>query len=215
MNKKSIAIISSVLILTLMGCSGSDSEPANSASNEFSITKVNIDGSDAKAEADTAQTNSLVEVSSTGISSTSKNPDAIVKYNDKEFSVLNDAEKTLSDLGTYDTSLSCLDDEYKNYVFSSNKIQLDTTIIDGKEASTILYIYNPDIKTSKDIGLGSTEKEVMNAYGFPDTKDERDSDYSIEYHLPSFDLIFDFDINKEHVEMIRYKNTRNYERATF
>ncbi|MBO4912542.1 MAG: hypothetical protein J5504_07440, partial [Butyrivibrio sp.] len=103
MNKKSIAIISSVLILTLMGCSGSDSEPANSASNEFSITKVNIDGSDAKAEADTAQTNSLVEVSSTGISSTSKNPDAIVKYNDKEFSVLNDAEKTLSDLGTYDT----------------------------------------------------------------------------------------------------------------
>ena len=209
MNKKSIAAITSVLILILIGCSGKESNDADSQSNEVSKTNVNIDSSDAKAEDDDAKTDNVLQISSEKNTS-SKNPDSLVKYNGKDLSVLNDAEAVLAELGDYDPKLSCIDDEYKNYVFSTAKIQFDTAIIDGKEASVLLYIYNPDIKTSKNVGLGNSEQDVLDAYGFPDATD---SSYSFEYHFPSFDLIFDFETDSQTVEMIRYKNTNNHSKA--
>ena len=212
MNKKSIAAITSVLILILIGCSGKESNDADSQSNEVSKTNVNIDSSDAKSEDDDAKTDNVIQISA-GKNSSSKNPDSLVKYNGKDLSVLNDAEAVLAELGDYDPKLSCIDDEYKNYVFSTAKIQFDTAIIDGKEASVLLYIYNPDIKTSKNVGLGNSEQDVLDAYGFPDATDSNDPSYSFEYHFPSFDLIFDFETESQTVEMIRYKNTNNHSKA--
>jgi len=213
MNKKSIAIISSVLILTLMGCSGETSD--NSASSEISITKVDMNGSDAKAEADTAQTDSIEMTETKQEAISPKKLDASFTCNGNTISVLNDTETTLKDLGDYDSDLSCLDQDYKNYVYSADKIQFDTAIIDGKELPVILYVSNPEIKTSKNIGIGNTENEVIDAYGFPNEKTEEDSLYMTVYHFSSYDLIFDFDSNKEHVEMIRYKNTKNYSKVSF
>ncbi len=214
MRKTSIAIISSVLILTLMGCSGDNS--ANSASSEVSITTVTIDDTDAKAEADTAETKSIEAASNMNTkSAASKNPDASFKCNGKEISVLNDTETTIEDLGTYDPELSYLDEEYKNYVFSDSKVQFDTAMIDGKESPMVLYVANPEIKTTKNVGVGNTEEEIIAAYGYPNNTTESDYIYTLEYHFTSYDLIFDFDGNKEHVEMIRYKNTHNCKKASF
>ena len=194
MNRKSIAAITSVLILILIGCSGKESNDADSQSNEVSKTNVNIDSSDAKAEDDDAKTDNVLQISSEKNTS-SKNPDSLVKYNGKDLSVLNDAEAVLAELGDYDPKLSCI------------------AIIDGKEASVLLYIYNPDIKTSKNVGLGNSEQDVLDAYGFPDATDSNDPSYSFEYHFPSFDLIFDFETDSQTVEMIRYKNTNNHSKA--
>ena len=117
MNRTSIAAITSVLILILIGCGGKSTNAAESPGSEVSKTNVNIDSSDAKANEDDAKTNNVIQISA-GKTSSSKNPDSLIKYNGKDFSVLSDAETILSDLGDYDPKLSCVDDEYKNYVFS-------------------------------------------------------------------------------------------------
>ena len=99
MNRTSIAAITSVLILILIGCGGKSTNDAESPGSEVSKTNVNIDSSDAKANEDDAKTNNVIQISA-GKTSSSKNPDSLIKYNGKDFSVLSDAETILSDLVT-------------------------------------------------------------------------------------------------------------------
>ena len=78
-----------------------------------------------------------------------------------------------------------------------------------------LYIHTPKVKTSKDVGVGNTQDEIIAAYGDPDKKTDDGNIYSFEYHFDTYNITFRFDDNRESVEMVMYTNNYYLSKTAF
>lgn len=197
MKKKTVALlITSAVIFSLAGCAGASTETASV--NETAIESSSEEGASAE-ETSSVEANEDV--------STDVEDDSFT-YNGETISILNDASVTLSKLGTYDPTSSTGDD-YKDYVYNNGAIEFSTNKIDGIEAPVFLYINTPDIKTARGVGVGSTQKEIIDAYGDPDDKKDDGEMHTTEYHFDTYTITFRFSsIDKEKVDMVMY--THNY-----
>ena len=142
--------------------------------------------------------------------------DDSVEYEGKLISIRNDVETTLNTLGTpdreapspYSGSDLCYiygtDTEYikfSPYKTSKNKL------IPGA-----ISIYDDEVKTSRGIGIGSTEREVLLAYGEPTDEAAEDGSYYISYDLDDICIRFIFNEDKtvEHIRIVNQDELLKY-----
>lgn len=160
-------LLAASIILSLMGCSAPSSD-ASEAEGELQLSEV---APEETGEAGETEETTSAESEETTDSSASESGDAItettVTVNGKAVSVLNDAEKTLADLGTpSDKDIEFWGETMPVYKFDSG-VSLSTYVKDGKEYAYNMNINKEGINTARNIGIGSTKEEMIAAYGEP------------------------------------------------
>lgn len=181
-------LLASTMIISLVGCGDAASAPAN----EPAATETSSETAD--------ETSTTVETKSADAS------DASFEYNGKTVSVLDDLETVKANLGTpTEEQPSPFSDKSsdKLYVFGSDPDTIDLATLDGKVQSISVYDYK--IKTTKGIGIGSSEEEVLTAYGNSGEKTEADGETDILYELGKYSIDFYFDRNSKVITII-YEN---------
>lgn len=160
-------LLAASIMLSLMGCSAPSSD-ASEAEGELQLSEV---APEETGEAGETEETTSAEGEETTDSSASESGDAItettVTVNGKAVSVLNDAEKTLADLGTpSDKDIEFWGETMPVYKFDSG-VSLSTYVKDGKEYAYCMDIRKEGINTARNIGIGSTKEEMIAAYGEP------------------------------------------------
>ena len=169
----SVLLVTST-ILSLMGCSAPSSN-ASEAEGELQLSEVAPEKTGETEETTSAESEETTD------SSASESGDAIaettVTVNGKAVSVLNDAEKTLADLGSpADKNIEFWGETMPVYKFDSG-VSLSTYVKDGKEYAYCMDIRKEGINTARNIGVGSTKEEMIAAYGEPfEDKEEYERD---------------------------------------
>ena len=218
--KTTMAIImASTMMLALMGCGEAASENSP-ATSEISFEEVapgnptdtadTSDDADTSTDADTA--------SSVSSEDSSASDDASIEVNGKKVSILDDYQTAVAALGPADGDPSSDASHAIFYSFASGAIEYTTVKLDGEELPITLDIRKGDIKTSKGIGIGSTEDEVVAAYGEPtdvnngegvvNTKGEPLKLHVTTYDLDGYSINFKYDDDKK-VEKYWFNNTAN------
>lgn len=185
-------LLASTMIISLVGCGDAASAPAN----EPAATETSSETENETAD----ETSTTVETKSADAS------DASFEYNGKTVSVLDDLETVKANLGTpTEEQPSPFSDNSgdKLYVFGSDPDTIDLATLDGKVQSISVYDYK--IKTTKGIGIGSSEEEVLTAYGNSGEKTEADGETDILYELGKYSIDFFFDRNSKVISII-YEN---------
>ena len=185
-------LLASTMIISLVGCGDAASAPAN----EPAATETSSETENETAD----ETSTTVETKSADAS------DASFEYNGKTVSVLDDLETVKANLGTpTEEQPSPFSDNSsdKLYVFGSDPDTIDLATLDGKVQSISVYDYK--IKTTKGIGIGSSEEEVLTAYGNSGEKTEADGETDILYELGKYSIDFYFDRNSKVITII-YEN---------
>ncbi|WP_026513205.1 hypothetical protein [Butyrivibrio sp. LB2008] len=185
-------LLASTMIISLVGCGDAASAPAN----EPAATETSSETENETAD----ETSTTVETKSADAS------DASFEYNGKTVSVLDDLETVKANLGTpTEEQPSPFSDNSsdKLYVFGSDPDTIDLATLDGKVQSISVYDYK--IKTTKGIGIGSSEEEVLTAYGNSGEKTESDGETDILYELGKYSIDFYFDRNSKVITII-YEN---------
>lgn len=186
-------LLASTMIISLIGCGDAASAPAN----EPAATETSSETENETAD----ETSTTVETKSADAS------DASFEYNGKTVSVLDDLETVKANLGTpTEEQPSPFSDNSgdKLYVFGSDPDTIDLATLDGKVQSITVYDYK--IKTTKGIGIGSSEEEVLTAYGNSGEKTEADSETDILYELGKYSIDFFFDRNSKVITIIYANN---------
>ena len=182
--KKFIAIaISSVMVLSLMGCG---------------VTAL---------ESGTTQ-NANITIS-----------DDQIAYNGNAISILDSTETSLSKVGKYDKNRSNLDKggDYKRYDYGKKfgEVLYDTLTYEGKELPLSMIIISPKIKTSRNVGVGDTEEDIIAAYGEP-TKVTNENYRTLDYDMGDYTISFEINStiqneDRDKLESIVYTNDANYD----
>ena len=186
-------LLASTMIISLVGCGDAASAPAN----EPAATETSSETENETAD----ETSTTVETKSADAS------DASFEYNGKTVSVLDDLETVKANLGTpTEEQPSPFSDNSgdKLYVFGSDPDTIDLATLDGKVQSITVYDYK--IKTTKGIGIGSSEEEVLTAYGNSGEKTEADGETDILYELGKYSIDFFFDRNSKVITIIYANN---------
>lgn len=186
-------LLASTMIISLVGCGDAASAPAN----EPAATETSSETENETAD----ETSTTVETKSADAS------DASFEYNGKTVSVLDDLETVKANLGTpTEESSSPFSDnsDDKLYVFGSDPDTIDLATLDGKVQSITVYDYK--IKTTKGIGIGSSEEEVLTAYGNSGEKTEADGETDILYELGKYSIDFYFHRNGKVISIIYTNN---------
>ena len=181
---------SSAMLLALMGC-GSSELNAETANNETAVEAASIEDS-TEISNETTDTESSPESEAATVGEMSEDT---ITYQGKSISVLSDTETTLATLGEPTPKLSqeYFDDDGNSqgntYGYSDWGISIETINKDNNEMPLTIKVSNPEIKTSRNVGVLSTEAEVIAAYGEP----EENKDGLIKYTLGDLELIFYMD----------------------
>jgi hypothetical protein len=186
-------LLASTMIISLVGCGDAASAPAN----ELAATETSSETENETAD----ETSTTVETKSADAS------DASFEYNGKTVSVLDDLETVKANLGTpTEESSSPFSDNPsdKLYVFGSDPDTIDLATLDGKVQSISVYDYK--IKTTKGIGIGSSEEEVLTAYGNSGEKTESDGETDILYELGKYSIDFYFHRDGKVISIIYTNN---------
>jgi hypothetical protein len=146
----------------------------------------------------------LLALSIVGCSNSTQNiknqEDFVFTYNQEKISVGDDTADFIATLGTYNslsTAPSCAFDG-DDTVYDYPGFQLTTYQNKGVEILTGVYLLDSSISTSEDIKIGSTQTEVLQAYG---------DDYTEEYGVITYiknKTELSFVIIKEVVTSISY-----------
>ena len=172
-------IIASSMMLTLAGC-GVTAEPdsGNSNGSEVSVSS--------EAEAPEDEGTGIIE----NKPSASDGNDAAFEYNGKTVSFTDDLETIKSNLGEpsfEDEAPSSDDPKDRMYTYGTDPDTVDLTVIGGKADAII--IYDSNIKTSRGVSIGNTDKEVIDAYG-EGKESKLDGSNEIDYDFGDYTLIF-------------------------
>ena len=220
-NKTTAAIlIASAMMLTLMGCGEASTENAP-ATGELSIEALAPDeGTDVLDPSSSTSAEADSETASDADSSASNSEDASIEINGKKVSILDDLQTTMDALGTADGDPSSDASKALYYSFASGAIEYTTVKLDGEELPLTLDIRSGDYKTSKGVGIGSTEDEVVAAYGEPtkvDNGEELVAEssngktpflYVTEYKLDGYTIVFKYSEDKK-VEKFWFNHNAN------
>ena len=127
------------------------------------------------------------------IPNTVSTSDPAFEYNGKTISVLDDLETVKANLGTpAEEQPSPFSDNSsdKLYIFGSDPDTIDLATLDGKVQSISVYDYK--VKTTKGIGIDSTEEDVIAAYGNSGEKSDSGIETDIMYELGKYSIDFFF-----------------------
>lgn len=186
-------IIASSMMLTLAGC-GVTAEPdsGNSNGSEVSVSS--------EAEAPEAEGTGVIE----NKPSTSDGNDAAFEYNGKTVSFTDSFDTIKSALGepSFEDQAPTSDDpKDKMYTFGDDPDTIDVSVIGGKTDSII--IYDSNIKTSRGVSVGNTDKDVTAAYGEGEAS-KLDGSNEIDYDFGDYTLVFFLEKNNT-VKAIGYQ----------
>ena len=135
--------------------------------------------------------------------------DDSIEYDGKIISIHNDVQTTLNTLGTPDREApSPYTGSDLCYIYGTDSAYIKFSPFRTDKNEFIpgaISIYDDEVKTSRGIGIGSTEKEVLLAYGEPTTEAAEDLSYYLSYNLDDICIRFIFDEDKK-VEHIRIVN---------
>ena len=170
--KTTLAIVmASAMMLALVGCTKEpektetsaweEATPA-SADNEVK-TEESAPKADDKAEAATEDATGETKADESAADEISG--DSFL-YNGKAVSCLDDLDTILNNLGGGNRSDTETEGEYC-YDNGTDAMCVFTREINGEEYPTEISILDKTVKTSKGIGIGSSEKELKDAYGDP------------------------------------------------
>ena len=196
MKRRTSFLLISAMALALVGC-GNESTDTVSVSVEASTAEVMA----ATKEATTPNDISSVEASVEPVSKTNSE-EACFEYNGNTISVLDDTKTTLTALGTPTKSEPSpyLDSESYYFGTEPDTIEYSAFKLSNKtEAPDYIVINDKNVKTSKGISIGNTEKEITSAYGKPsEIADFPEVDiYDLDYDMGSFSITFSLDKDKK------------------
>ncbi|MBO4457177.1 MAG: hypothetical protein J5802_05630 [Butyrivibrio sp.] len=215
MKKLSTAIITSVLVIALVGCVKSDREEAASE-NSLATDKE----TDVSTKTDNLGASSDDSADMEGI-----NKDACFTYNGKEISVLSDVPNTLEKLGTPNADQSVKSADVAVYGYGDGDLTYNTCMVDGVESPLMISIGSySKVKTSRNVGIGDSRNDVVAAYGTPNdtvegfTADSQDlasgeadisngdtlSGQFIKYEFDG--CVLTFEMEDDHVASLTYIN---------
>lgn len=197
-NLTAIIIASSIMMLSLVGCSvtaESDEQPSAKAESEAQT--------DADAN-NTPEENFSAEIINNKPTDPSE-ADASFEYDGKTITYSIDGlEAVKTALGKpdmEDQQPSSDDPNDKIYTYGSYPDSVDISEIGGKLAN--ITIYDSNLKTARGISIGSTDKDVIAAYGDAEIT-KIDGSTEIDYDFGDYTMIFFLDNNK--VKAIFYGN---------
>lgn len=198
MKKLSTIIISSAMVLALMGCG--EVEIGSDTNAEGPSSTLNYDDSNSTTDA--------------GEVKAELTDDQFI-YNNNVISILDDTQTSLANLGDYNKERSNLDKggAFKRYDYGKKRgdILLDTFEIDGEELVAYILNTSSDIETARGISNKSTEDDVIAAYGEPTEKISENSDY-LTYEFDGYSISFEVSPKDKKLLSIQYTNTPNYDR---
>lgn len=229
--KLTAILLTSSVMLSIMGCSGSTSTEASTGSSEMELSEAELeqaareamvaveDASNASSsedastaassavEAATAATSS--EAATTADSAKTQDNSDLAEYeimiDGEKLSILDSASTIMEKLGQYEKK----DDQIKeepSYSYGSKNISLYTFVADGEELTYDLCIYKQGAKTARNVGVGDSKDAIIAAYGDPVETFEFLEGYGIKYKFDKFTLYFDFDANTNKATDITYGN---------
>ena len=211
--KTAAILMASVMMLALMGCGSTDNGVTTETATEGTSVATSVTDKEEKKVDTASESSSKPEVKQeakkekTEVSAA----DASFEYNGQTVSILDDVQTTLGTLGTptqEKPSPFSNNGEDVSYVYGSdpNTIEYMSLKVEGDElVPDSFIIYDKNVKTSKSVGIGSTEAEIKAAYGDPDNVSKDASSYELAYDFGNFALGFDFD-KKKKVNAIIYSN---------
>ena len=177
-------LVASTMTFSLIGCG----DAASTTANEPAATETSSETEAAETAPETADaTSTAVETKSADAS------DASFEYNGQTISVLDDLETVKANLGTpAEEQPSPFSDNSsdKLYIFGSDPDTIDLATLDGKVQSISVYDYK--VKTTKGIGIDSTEEDVIAAYGNSGEKSDSGIETDIMYELGKYSIDFFF-----------------------
>lgn len=201
-NLSAIIIASSVMMLTLAGCGvTAESDAGVSKGSEAEVS------AEAKADAPEA-TEDEGDYTDGVIANKPSNPDAAdlsFEYNGTTISITDAPDKIKSALGkpsNEEEAPNSDDPADRMYTYGTDPDTIDLTVIAGKTDAII--IYDSAIKTSRGISIGSTDKDVIAAYGEAEAT-KLDGINDIEYNFDGYTLTFFLDKNSK-VDAIGFIN---------
>ena len=196
------------------------SETSVAAATTASSTAASTDSTTNKDAATTASsadktTNSAASTAASTTTTTTttqqtpaKLADHEIMYNGKAISVLNDASKTLADLGSYKNKKSYGANEltysydyitFSTYTGESPELPLALSVLDSKS-----------ILTSRNIGIGDSKDKVISAYGNPAKSEnytgQTGSEYVYTYEFGTYNLYFYFNSKENNVLWYGFDN---------
>ena len=182
--KTTAILIASTLMLSAVGCSGA---PSASGSSEMEMTEAELreaareamiateDSSAAAsssaeaASVDAATTASSAEATGANATSTASGTDKPFKLEEHNFvyngvtSVMEDTSAIMSKLGKYDKKETpCTG--MASYSYGSGDVYLITGVCGNQEIPIDVAIYRQGIRTIRNVGVGSSLSDVINAY---------------------------------------------------
>ncbi|SFU73466.1 hypothetical protein [Butyrivibrio sp. M55] len=237
--KQALAIIiASSMALSIVGCGGAEMS-ASEGSSEIEVTEeakreiaksemIAADASSVASSVETAATSAssgeqaIAASSDAATTAVSANKEATpvkladheLMYNGKVLSVLNDASKTLTDLGTYDKKIT--DSPYEVfYTYDASGIEFSTYLCDGKELPLGIDVDKKGVTTSRNIGVGDTKDKIVSAYGNPSEKSDpskqAENTYYYKYNFDKFSIWFYISTKNNTVVLYEIDNTANVE----
>lgn len=206
MKRRTSFLLVPAIALALVGCGvvSTDSVSAAAAASTAEVA--------AATEATTIDEKISDEVSAPPAQITNSK-DASFEYNGNTVSVLDDAKTTLAALGTPEKSEPSAYMNSETYYFGTEPDTIEYSafkLSNGTEAPDFILIHDKNIKTSKGIGIGNTEKEIISAYGKPsEIADFPEVNiYDLDYDMGSFSISFSLDDDKK-LTSFSYLNNDN------
>ena len=213
MKRRTSFLLISVIALALVGC-GVTSADSVSAAATTSATEVVADKAEAMnaTKATTVNENSSDEIPVKPEKITNSE-DASFEYNGNTVSILDDTKTVLAALGTPTSSEPSAYNNSETYLFGADPDIIEYSafkLSNGTEAPDYILVQDKNIKTSKGIGIGNTEKEIISAYGKPsEIADFPEVNiYDLDYDMGSFSITFSLDNDKK-LTSFSYLNNDN------
>ena len=163
MKKLSTIIITSALIVSMIGCGKSEEEATSE--NETVTFEETGEATDVETDAK-AETADKSAKSDDGKIKGDINEDACFTYNGKEISVLSDVPETLEKLGAPNADQSGKSSVVAVYGYGD--LTFNTCMVNGVESPLMISFGSySNVKTARNIGIGDSRNDVIAAYGTP------------------------------------------------
>lgn len=189
--------------------SSSDAATTANSSAEVATTLASVPNPDAATTASSA-TATAANVTATNAETNKTVPAKLADhqflYNGKVVSVMDDISTIMGNLGRFSNrSTACK--EQPCYKYDSGYIYFITGVYGNQEIPVDIAIYKPGVLTARNVGIGSSLSDVINAYANCSRSSfSLGKDYGVMISLDSCSLCFYFNSKTDRVTSYAYDN---------
>lgn len=211
---KGATLLAAITLFTMVGCGEAPTDYNSATDASYAEVSMDDSGDDSDSEISSQESSKSAEAVSTAGASTTAPADALIEYNGKTISVFDDNETLMSSLGEQIPGYEeHTDDGWNYYCFGTKEdsVSYASATIDGKDIPISLGVYDKNVKTSKNIGIGNTKEELIAAYGDKYEDDPYAGNGGYIYDFGTYTINFTFYQDK--VYGFIYTNTENDSKA--